>query len=143
MAFANPSRLEDTVRVVRNSGAMNAGLMVDCLHVYRCGATPAQYLDVDASLLHELQLCDAAAGAPVGREALIHEARFARLPPGEGALDLDSLWKVVPRDVWVSIEAPFGDARGKLPFAERARLLKSAADTFVARVGEPGAARRA
>jgi sugar phosphate isomerase/epimerase len=143
MAFAHPNRLEDTLRIVRNSGAKNAGLMVDCLHIYRCGATPAQYVDIDATLLHELQLCDAAATAPVGREALIHEARFARKPPGEGALDLDSVWKAVPRDVWVSVESPFGDARGKLPFAERARLLKSAADAFVARVGEPGGGRRA
>lgn len=143
MAFARPNRLADTRRIVRNAGVANGGLMVDCLHVYRCETDLADYLDVDAGLVHELQLCDAAAAAPVGREALIEEARFARKPPGEGALDIEAVWRVVPRDVWVSVEAPFGDSRGRLPFGERARLLKSAADAFVARAGEPGAAREA
>jgi sugar phosphate isomerase/epimerase len=141
MAFTSPSRLEATRRVVQNAGAENGGLMVDCLHVYRSHTNLADYLDVDPSLIHELQLCDAVAAAPIGREALIHEARFARRPPGEGELDLDAVWRVMPASVMVSIEAPFGDARGKLPFAERASLLKASADAFVARHGEPGAAR--
>jgi sugar phosphate isomerase/epimerase len=142
MAFARPNRLADTRRIVRNAGAVNAGLMVDCLHVYRCGTRLDDYLDVDGALLHEIQLCDGAATSPVGNEALAHEARFSRKLPGEGALDLAAVWQVVPRDVWVSVEAPFGDARARLPFAERARLIKTAADAFVARAGEPGARRR-
>ncbi|HVZ12921.1 MAG TPA: sugar phosphate isomerase/epimerase [Bauldia sp.] len=141
MAFARPNRLDATRRIVGNADVRNGGLMVDCLHVYRCGADPGDYLEIDSGLIHELQLCDAAGASPVGRDALIQEARFARRPPGEGALDLEAVWRVVPSDVWVSLEAPFGDERGKLPFGERARLLKAAADAFVERVGEPGGAR--
>jgi sugar phosphate isomerase/epimerase len=143
MAFASPNRLDATRRIVRNAGVSNGGLMVDCLHVYRCDTDPNDYLEVDPLLIHELQLCDAARDAPVGREALVHEARFARLLPGEGGLDLDAVWRVVPEDVAVSIEAPFGDARARLPFVERARLLKAGADTFLKRAGKPGSARRA
>jgi sugar phosphate isomerase/epimerase len=142
MAFASPNRLEATRRIVRNAGVVNAGFMIDCLHVFRCQTDLADYLEIDPSLIHELQLCDADAVAPVGREALIHEARFARRLPGEGALDLDAVWRVVPANVMVSIEAPFGDVRARLPFADRARLLKAGADRFMARAGEPGSLRR-
>ena len=142
MAFARPNRLADTRRIVRNADVANGGLMVDCLHVYRCETRLEDYLEVDGGLLHEIQLCDGAATAPVGRDALAHEARFDRKLPGEGALDLAAVWAVVPRNVWVSVEAPFGDARAKLPFAERARLLKASADAFMAGAGEPGARRR-
>jgi sugar phosphate isomerase/epimerase len=142
MAFAAPNRLDATRRIVGNAGVVNGGLMVDCLHVFRCETNIRDYLDVDPRLIHELQLCDAGAVAPVGREALVHEARFARLPPGEGALDIAAVWNVVPPGVKVSIEAPFGDDRANLPFAERARLLKASADAFLAHAGEPGRARR-
>jgi sugar phosphate isomerase/epimerase len=70
MAFASPNRLDATRRIVRNAGVSNGGLMVDCLHVYRCDTDLDDYLEVDPLLIHELQLCDAAPDAPVGREAL-------------------------------------------------------------------------
>jgi sugar phosphate isomerase/epimerase len=142
MAFASPNRLDATRRIVRNADVTNGGLMVDCLHVYRCETRLDDYLDVDPRLIHELQLCDAAPDAPIGRDALVHEARFARRLPGEGGLDLDAVWRAVPENVAISIEAPFGDARAGLPFADRARLLKAGADAFIARAGKPGAARR-
>jgi sugar phosphate isomerase/epimerase len=142
MAFASPDGLDATRRIVRNAGVANGGHMVDCLHVFRCHTDLVDYLDIDSSLIHELQLCDADAIAPVGREALIHEARFARRLPGEGALDLDAVWRVVPANVIVSIEVPFGDQRAELPFADRARLLKASTDRFIARAGEPGSLRR-
>lgn len=142
MAFASPNRLDATRRIVGNAGVANGGLMVDCLHVFRCGTNLRDYLDVDPRLIHEFQLCDAGAIAPVGREALAHEARFSRLLPGEGALDILAVWDVVPATVKISVEAPFGDHRAKLPFAERARILKTGADAFLAHAGEPGRARR-
>lgn len=141
MAFASPNRLDVTRRIVRNADVPNGGLMVDCLHAYRCETNLQHYLDVSPRLIHELQLCDAAPTAPIGREALIREARFARLLPGEGGLDLEAVWRVVPENVAISIEAPFADARAKLPFADRARLLKTGADAFIERAGKPGAAR--
>jgi sugar phosphate isomerase/epimerase len=138
MAFASTNTLEKTRRIVANSGASNGGLLIDCLHINRCDARIDDFLGVDPRLMHVFQLCDGDAVAPVGREALIHEARFSRRLPGDGVFDLDAIWAVMPPHVQVSIEAPFGDARGKLPFAERAALLKAGADSFLNRAGAPG-----
>jgi sugar phosphate isomerase/epimerase len=138
MAFASTNSLEMTRRILAKAGAPNGGLLIDCLHINRCGTRLDDFLDVDAGLIHIFQLCDGDAVAPVGRDALVHEARFDRRLPGEGAFDLDAIWAVMPPQVQISIEAPFGDARGKLPFAERAALLKAGADSFLRHAGAPG-----
>ncbi len=143
MAFTQPNSLAATLRVVQNAGAANSGLMTDCLHINRCNTRFDDFLDIEPALIHELQLCDGGALAPIGREALVHEARFNRQLPGDGTFDLDAIWAVMPPHVQISVEVPFGDARGKLPFVERARLLKASADRFLARAGEAGRRRKA
>src|SRR5579883_781118 len=84
MLAASTNSLQKTRRIVANSGALNAGLLIDCLHIYRCGTRVEELLDVDPDLIHVFQLCDGDAKAPVGPEALNHEARFNRRLLGEG-----------------------------------------------------------
>ena len=43
---------------------------------------------------------------PGRREALIHTARFARLLPGDGGIDLVGLFARLPRDLPISVEVP-------------------------------------
>ncbi len=142
MAFASTNSLEMTRRIVAKAGVSNGGLLIDCLHINRCGTDLDDFLTVDPRLMHVFQLCDGEAVAPVGRDALIHEARFSRRLPGDGAFDLRAIWDVMPPDIQISIEAPFGDARGKLPFAERAALLKAGAMSFLKNAGAAGRRRR-
>jgi len=142
MLAASTNSLEKARRIVTNSGASNAGLLIDCLHIYRCGTRVEELLEVDPGLVHLVQLCDGEAKAPVGQEALNHEARFNRRLLGEGEFDLDAIWRAIPRSTHISVEIPFGDARGKISFAERARIIKASADAFLARAGQPGRSRR-
>jgi sugar phosphate isomerase/epimerase len=141
LAGAMTNSLEKALRVIGGARPSNGGLLVDCLHINRCGTDPDALLGVDPKWIHVFQLCDGDAVAPTGREALNHEARFGRKLPGEGAFDLAAIWRVIPAEAWISVEVPLGDARGKLAFAERAKILKDSADAFLARSGAPGTAR--
>ena len=142
MLAASTNSLEKARRVVAKAGASNGGLLIDCLHIYRCNTRIEDLLEVDPELIHIIQLCDGDAKAPVGHEALNHEARFNRRLPGEGEFDLDAIWRATPSHTHVSAEVPFGDARGTISFAERARIIKASADAFLARAGQPGRSRK-
>jgi sugar phosphate isomerase/epimerase len=141
MAFAHTSSLAEARRVLAKASPANGGLLIDCLHLTRCGTAIDELRAVDAGLIHLLQLCDGAKEAPIGREAMIEEARFRRLLPGEGAFDLEGIWAALPAKIDLSIETPLGPRGKGLSFVERARRIKASADAFLARVGPPGQGR--
>ncbi|MFF7707868.1 TIM barrel protein [Pseudomonas sp. NPDC007930] len=97
--------LQQAVAVLEAAGHGNGGLLVDALHLFRAGNTPAQLAALNPAWLKDVQLCDAPLQAPP--EALIiQEARQGRLPPGEGELPLAALMAALPREVRVSVEVP-------------------------------------
>lgn len=121
MAWTTPSSPLDALAMAREVGCV---LVVDLLHHVRVGAGRAE-LDaiVDAGVLGWVQLCDAPADAPAD---LLHEARHGRLPPGDGALPVRELLTSVPAGTAISVEVQSDDL-GRLPAAERARLLHDTA----------------
>ena len=70
--------------------------------------------------MHYLQFCDARAERPTDMPEMIRQARFDRLPPGEGGLDLAGLLAATPGDLPMSLEVPM---TRKLPPLERAKLV--------------------
>ena len=84
MAMASVNSLEKARRLVANAGPSNGGLLVDCLHINRCGTRVEEFLEVEPELIHLIQLCDGDAKAPEGREAMIYEARFQSASTGRG-----------------------------------------------------------
>jgi sugar phosphate isomerase/epimerase len=136
-AYRPVRTLADAVTIARNSGG--GGVLLDALHIQRCGVSLGELAGVDPALLTYLQLCDAPRtqprGLPVpalmsrGQHAdqwddAVLEARAMRLLPGEGELPLAELVSVLPGDLPVSIEAPSASARGELTpdeYATRAR----------------------
>jgi sugar phosphate isomerase/epimerase len=113
--------LADAARVVTRSQRANASVLIDALHFSRSGGLPAHVGQVDPSLFHYAQICDAVADipAPTDTANLIREARTGRLLPGEGALPLRELVAALPRGVPLAIEAP-SRATAELPALERA-----------------------
>src|SRR5438874_2708207 len=81
-------------------GSDGAGLLLDTLHIKRCGVSAAELAAVDPALLGYLQLCDAPARPP-GGDATV-EARTGRLLPGEGELPLAGLLGALPDGLPVS-----------------------------------------
>jgi sugar phosphate isomerase/epimerase len=108
----------------------NAGILVDVLHFFRSGSSPAQLAPLPREWFHFVQLCDAPAVVPPTVEGVIHTARAQRCLPGYGQLPLHDLLDQLPA-VPYSLEVPNEVLRGELGTAEFARLvLATARDCF-------------
>jgi len=106
-------------RIVERSGAGNAGVLIDPIHFDRAGSSVADIAAIAPRHLPYMQFCDAPAERPTTREELLRQARSARLPPGEGGLDLRGLLAAMPPGVPLSLEVPFAGATA----LERARRV--------------------
>ena len=124
MAYRSVRTLAAAVAIAAASDG--GGVLVDALHVQRCGVRLDSLRAVDPALISYLQVCDAPLAAPgagsgagsgAGRgggpgaagaavAAAMHEARAARLLPGEGELPLRELLEALPDGIAVAVEAP-------------------------------------
>lgn len=121
MAWTNPSTPGAALEIARRTGCT---VVADVLHHHRVGAGPEELRQLVASgLLGWVQLCDAPASAPAD---LLHEARHARLPPGQGALPLDRLFAEIPAPVVRSVEVQSEILSAQMNVSDRAALLARA-----------------
>jgi sugar phosphate isomerase/epimerase len=136
--------LADAVAIARNS--TGGAVLLDALHIQRCGVSLSEVAGVDPALLSYLQLCDAPRAQPrglpvpalmprgqradAGNDAVL-EARTMRLLPGEGELPLAGLLGVLPSDLPVSVEAPSLAARGEFTPDEYAARARRALDALL------------
>jgi len=126
MRFTAVHTLAEAVTVVRRTGAANAGVLVDALHLDRCGDGPADVAALEPALFPYLQLCDAVAVSPPA-DGLIAEALDGRLLPGEGALALGALLDAVGPETPVSVELRSAALRtGFHDPLDRARVIAAA-----------------
>ena len=100
------ANLADAARVIDASGAENAGVLVDALHLARSTTTLADLKSQPAGRFRYLHLCDAQAEHPGSLEGLLKAAREERLPPGEGGLDLRGFLDAMPNDIPIALEIP-------------------------------------
>ena len=129
MAYRSVRTLAEAVAIAGRSGG--GGVLVDALHVQRCGVSLGALRAVDPALISYVQLCDAPLAAPGAGAAsadAVHEARAARLLPGEGQLPLRELLAALPDGIPVAVEAPRSGVGGGSPaeFAVRARRAAGA-----------------
>ena len=66
------------------------------------------------------------------REEMMHAARYERMFPGEGGIDLVSLTRAMPADIAVSIEVPTVGLARTMDAYTRARRALSAAKRVIA-----------
>ncbi|MBJ7550291.1 sugar phosphate isomerase/epimerase family protein [Marinomonas ostreistagni] len=107
-------------RVVSNAAQANGGVLIDALHYHRAHMTLDDIAIIDPKRIHYVQFCDALAAFDDSTDALIHVARQARLDPGEGEIDLVSLFQAIPKHAMLSIEVPNFDKAKSLTSKERA-----------------------
>ena len=123
MAYRTVRTLDDAVAIAAGSGG---GILIDALHVQRCGVGLDAVRAVDPGLVGYVQLCDAPLATPAGEGAEIAEARGGRLLPGDGELPLLDLLAALPEGIPVAVEAPAPGAGARpAEFAARARRALS------------------
>lgn len=94
------------LRIITGAAQPNGGVLVDALHFARSASSLADVAAIPHQRLHYAQICDAPAEIPATTEGLIHAARCERLLPGEGGIDLPALFRILPRDLPISVEIP-------------------------------------
>lgn len=120
--------IDDTLRVIAQSGATNVGLLIDALHLARSGAGAAEVRRLDANRIYLTQLCDAAARRDPAT-TLFDEAMAGRLYLGDGGLDLAGLVEALPPSAEIELETPVVADAG-LPGAARAARAAHTAQAF-------------
>jgi len=102
MPFTAIKTLAQALWVVQHLGRPEVMVLADALHMQRSGSA-FSHLSEAASEVCYLQLCDAPIVSPPDDARLIEEARFGRLMPGSGELDLRTFLRSVPQ-VPISVE---------------------------------------
>jgi sugar phosphate isomerase/epimerase len=111
----------------------NAGILVDALHFDRSRSSFDELARIPASWLHYWQLCDGPAERPATTEEMIHAARYERMFPGEGGIDLVALKRAMPADITVSVEVPTAELAKSVDAKTRAQRALDAARRVIAR----------
>ncbi len=127
--FSAVRTMEAAARIVTGSGARNAGIAVDVLHLYRNGGSmPA--VARHAAAISYAQLCDGKRHPPA--EDYYPEAVENREIPGRGEFPLQEFVSLLPHGAPVSVEVPMHRLRDAgVPARERARLAVEGARRFV------------
>ncbi|GAA1032947.1 hypothetical protein GCM10009557_33110 [Virgisporangium ochraceum] len=119
------------VRVLRGADQPNAGILVDLLHFARSGSSLADLRQLPAEWFHFVHVCDAPPGVPPTNEGLIHTARFERLFPGEGGIDVRGILDALPPGLPYALEIPRATLVAQVGGKEHARLSITAARDYL------------
>jgi sugar phosphate isomerase/epimerase len=123
--------LADCLRVIEVSGASNAGVLLDALHMDRSGITPAAIASIPRERIAFAQLCDARKlTAPRSDAELLQEARTARLPAGEGELPLYDFLDALPENLEIEYEVARADLAEATPL-QKAMAAHADAERFM------------
>jgi 4-hydroxyphenylpyruvate dioxygenase-like putative hemolysin/sugar phosphate isomerase/epimerase len=126
--------LREATRVLRAANQPNAGILVDLLHFARSGSSVDDLRGLPAEWFHFAHVCDAPAEVPATTEGIIHTARFERLYPGEGGIDIEGITDALPSDIPYTLEIPRAMLSTQVGGKEHARLAITAAKRFFDRV---------
>ncbi|WP_187414837.1 TIM barrel protein [Nonomuraea sp. PA05] len=136
--------LTGAVRVLREARQPNAGILIDLIHFARSGSSVAELRELPPEWFRFAHVCDAPAAAPATQEEIIHAARFERLFPGEGGLDVHGILGALPPGIPYALEIPRATLVAQVGAKEHARLAITAArrhlDATARRTGPTAAA---
>jgi sugar phosphate isomerase/epimerase len=117
MPWVAISTVAKAKRILDGAHRRNGAYLADAIHFFRAGN---RLDELRGMPMNYVQFCDARAGRPADEQEMIRQARFDRLPPGEGALPLKDFLNELPKQIPISLEVPM---TRKLPPLERAQLV--------------------
>ncbi len=131
LPYSGVRNLDAALRIIEASGSRTAGVLLDALHLERSGAAPHVISEIAPERIVFAQLCDALTWqGPKSDEALLQEARGARLPAGEGDLPLFDFLDALPADCEIEYEVARKDKAGCTPI-EKAKAAAVDAERFM------------
>ena len=113
--------------MLRAAAQPNAGLLVDLLHFARSGSSIEDLAALPREWFHYAHVCDAPGELPTTTAGLIHTARFERLFPGEGGIDMHGILAALPEGIPFALEIPRAMLVAQVGAKEHARLAIEAA----------------
>ncbi len=134
LMIAEVKTLAEAIEIVTDVGHPAGGVLIDALHLARCGATPHDVASIAPALLPYVQLCDAPARLQRADSAtFLTDAIDGRSAAGEGELPLRDLLAALPANVPLSLEVRSKRYRDRYPDpVERARAVLDATNRFLA-----------
>jgi sugar phosphate isomerase/epimerase/4-hydroxyphenylpyruvate dioxygenase-like putative hemolysin len=98
--------LTEATYVLRTADRVNGGMLIDLLHFARSQSSIEELRALPRDWFHFAHVCDAPARIPTTTEGLIHTARYERLFPGEGGIDVRGILAALPPDIPYALEIP-------------------------------------
>lgn len=126
--------LAQAARVLAGADRPNSGMVIDPIHFDRSGERLADAARIPRKWLHYMQLCDAPAERPADTASLQFQARYERMIPGEGGLDLAGLLRALPRGLPIALEVPMASLARTVGAVERSRRLLAATQALLRRL---------
>ena len=131
LPYSGVRTIDEAMRVVTESEAPNAGVLLDALHMDRSGGSIADIARIPVDRIAFAQLCDARRWTgPRTNERLLTEARTARLPAGTGDLPLFDFLDALPAGTEIEYEVARADLADKA-VVEKAEAAAADARRFM------------
>jgi sugar phosphate isomerase/epimerase len=124
--------LDAALAALRHIGRPDLRLLIDTMHLARCGHTASDLAAIDPALIGYVQLSD---NTLRQRGATYRDDSIDRMVPGEGELPLHDILAVVPSDVVIGLEIPMRSrAEAGEPTEQRVRRCVAGARALLAAV---------
>ena len=105
-SWTETPNLTEATRVLRAADQPNAGMLIDVLHFARSRSSVDDLRELPPEWFHYAHVCDAPGEIPTTTAGLIHTARFERLFPGEGDIDILGILSALPAGIPYALEIP-------------------------------------
>ncbi|GAB3469357.1 TIM barrel protein [Actinophytocola sediminis] len=126
-SWTETPNLAEATHVLRAADRANGGMLIDLLHFARSHSSVAELAALPREWFHFAHVCDAPAQIPSSVEGLIHTARYERLFPGEGGIDVRGILAALPPDIPYALEIPRANLTAQI--GERECLRRALAAT--------------
>ncbi|WP_404434628.1 TIM barrel protein [Microbacterium lacus] len=126
-SWTETPNLTEATRVLRAADQPNAGLLIDLLHFTRSRSSLDELRALPPEWFHYAHVCDAPGEIPTSTADLIHTARFERLFPGDGEIDMLSILDALPAGIPYALEIPRAKLVAQVGGKEHSRLAIAAA----------------
>jgi len=132
MAITEVKTLDDALDVVTSVDHPAGGILVDPFHHERVGHSPERISEIPTQWLSYAQLCDMPErGVIEDAEAYFTDAIDGRLAPGEGAVPVAEMARLLPEDLPISLEIRSRYYREMYPDPlERAQAIRTKTQQF-------------